>query len=215
MTKNLKVGSSLDLMFAGVAAILGLLPSTAPIGPIASFGLFAWQNEKQQKLFQEFRRKFEILDSSKLDRTSLESDEFKALVVQAVGAASKSASHLKRKALAQALVNSLVQPTSQFSGKEALLRVLSQMSEEEMLALTQIHEKEQNQSENKELPGTPASEIASNLGWDIGDTIATCEGLLQLGLVRDARVGTYSGTNLHLVWRLTHLGFKLIRWCAE
>lgn len=131
-----------DLIVAGASAILSLNPLTAPIAAVGSFGLLAWQREQQQKFIDEYQRRFDALDQNKLNHSALESDEFKSLVFQAFESASKTAFDLKRQALASALVSSIVLPTSRFTGKQTLLRLLEQLSDEEMVALKVLYDEE-------------------------------------------------------------------------
>lgn len=224
MTENdqKKYGSAADLVVAGVSSILSLFSLTAPIGAMGSFGLLAWQNEQQQKFMHEVRQRLERVDKTKIDQFAVESDEFKALAVQAVEAASKSASELKRQALAQSLINSVTLPTSQFSSKQTLLRILSQMSDEEILALTVLYKEEplvaaeieNYAAENRpRVVGVSEAEVASKYEWSEEETRVACEGLSQLGLVYDAVVGGIGykrGT-----WRITLIASRLIELCIS
>lgn len=219
-----------DLIVAGVSAILSVNPLTAPIGAMGSFGLLVWQREQQQKFIDAYQRKFDALDQNKLDHSALESDEFKSLVVQAVEIASKTASDLKRQALASALVSSIVLPTSRFTGKQALLRLLEQLSDEEMVALKVLYDEEPRLEERRPSSAIPAgslprvligmseADIASRLGWSQEDALVACQGLRQLGLAHEP---DDLGPSILLDgadkrdWRVTALAEKLIKWCSS
>lgn len=211
-----KFGSAGDLFVAGAASILGLFPLTAPIGAMGSVGLLAWQSEQQRKFTEEVRRRLQSLDQTKLDRAALESDEFKALVIQAVEAASRSASNLRRQALAQALANSVIFPTSQIKNKQTLLRIMSQMSEEEMLVLTALNEGKDAIGE--ESIGLRLVEVAELRHWSEEETLLACQGLLQLGLVHPPPFDNevfHLQNHLDRHWRISVLGGNLIQWCSE
>lgn len=135
----------------------------------------------------------------------MESDEFKALLIEAVDTASKTASELKRKALANALINSVVIPTSKLPGKQALLRVLSGMSDEEMLALTALHNYESGGYEKITL-----ERLAQKTGWSEEENTVAFEGLNQLGLARP--MGVMGNDMFGGLWKITALGKRLVRW---
>jgi hypothetical protein len=220
-----------DLMVAGASAILSVIPLTAPIGAAGSFGLLVWQREQQQKFVDEWRQKFDALDKSKLDHSALESDEFKSLVIQAVESASKTASNLKRQALASALVSSIVLPTSRFTGKQALLRLLEQLSDEEMVALKVLYDEEPPLEERRPKSAIPAGEllrvrlgmseadVAARFEWSKDDALVACQGLRQLGLAHepDPDLGAILTEDAppKRGWRVTALAEKLIKWCGE
>lgn len=221
-----------DLIVAGASAILSLNPFTAPIAAVGSFGLLAWQREQQQKFIDEYQRRFDALDQNKLDHSALESDEFKSLVVQAVETASKTASDLKRQALASALVSSIVLPTSRFTGKQALLRLLEQLSDEEMVALKVLYDEELPLEERRPASAIPAgllprvrlgmseTDVAARLGWSQEDALVACQGLRQLGLAHEpdpdmSGVLTSENAPPERGWRVTALAEKLIKWCGE
>lgn len=221
-----------DLIVAGASAILSLNPFTAVIGAAGGFGLFVWQREQQQKFINEYRRRFDTLDQDKLDHSALESDEFKSLVVQAVEAASKTVSDLKRQALANALINSVVLPTSSFTGKQALLRLLDQLSDEEVVALKVLYDEELPLEKRQPASTTPAkllpcsirlgiseTVVAARLEWSQEDALVACQGLRQLGLAHepDPDSGAILTENAppKRGWRVTAIAEKLIQWCGE
>lgn len=217
-----------DLIVAGTSAILSLNPLTAPIAAVGSFGLLAWQREQQQKFINEYQRRFDALDQDKLDHSALESDEFKSLVIQAVETASKTASDLKRQALASALVSSIILPTSRFTGKQALLRLIAQLSDEEMMALKVLYDEEPPLEERRPQSAMPTSlllrvrlgmsetDVATRLGWSQEDALVACQGLRQLGLTHepDPDSGAILTENAppKRGWRVTAMAEKLIKW---
>lgn len=220
-----------DLIVAGTSAILSLNPLTAPIAAVGSFGLLAWQREQQQKFIDEYQRRFNALDQNKLDNSALESNEFKSLVFQAVETASKTASDFKRQALASALISSIVLPTSRFTGKQALLRLLEQLSDEEMMALKVLYDEEPPLEERRPKSAIPAgllprvrlgmseTDMATRLGWSQEDALVACQGLRQLGLAHepDPDLGAILTENAppKRGWRVTAIAEKLIQWCGE
>lgn len=220
-----------DLIVAGVSAIMSLNPFTAVVGAASSFGLFAWQKKQQQKFVDECQTRFNALDNSKLDRSALESDEFKSLVIQAVETASKTASDLKRQALASALANSIVLPTSQFTGKQALLRLLEQLSDEEMEALKVLYNEEPSLEKSQPASAIPAgmkprvrlgiseTVVAAKLRWSQENALIACQGLRQLGLAHepdpDSGAILMESAPPQRDWRVTALAERLIEWCGE
>jgi hypothetical protein len=135
-----------------------------------------------------------------------------------VETASQTASDLKKQALASALVNSVVLPTSRFTGKAVLLRVLSQLSDEEMVVLKILYDEELSlpaeTSENLQ-DSVSEADVAKKLDWREEDIRVTCEGLFQLGLVYDPLVGSWAHAGLRGYWRITALAEKLKNWCSE
>jgi hypothetical protein len=138
------------------------------------------------------------------------------LFVQAMDIASESKSEMKRQSLAKALVNSLIPPTSQFTGKQALLRILAQLSDEEMVVLKVLYDEVIDAQNQGNFPAVSVTQIAEKLGWKQDETSVTCLELAQLSLVSDARMGQwdYFGHE-HEVWRTTVLGERFIKWVTE
>lgn len=200
-----KVGT--DISQAGIFTAVGI-----------EAGFIGWQTLQLNKFKERFKRRFVALKQDKLDKEFLESDKFKSLVIQVVESASKTASENKQKALANVLANSVVLPTSEYKHKETLVRVLSQLSDEEMQALKIIYDeelrliaakkedREKNKGINYELHIVKGEEITKKLGWEEEDTQIACEGLSQLALVYDRSSGFSSATG----WRITSLAKKLI-----
>lgn len=220
------------LIVAGASAILSLNPFTAVIGAAGGFGLLVWQREQQQKFINEYQRRFDTLAQDKLDHSALESDEFKSLVIQAVETASKTASDLKRQALVSALINSVVLPTSRFTGKQALLRLLEQLSDEEMMVLKVLYDEELPLEKRQPASATPAkllprssrlgiseTVVAVRLEWSQEDALVACQGLRQLGLAHepDPDSGAILADNAppKRGWRASAIAEKLIKWCGE
>ena len=214
-------GSVKELLAVGASTILSLFPATAPIGAMGSYGLFVWQREQLNKFIDECKQRFDRLDQDKLDRTALESDEFKSLLLQAVEIGAETASDLKRKTLASAISNSVVLPTSQFTGKQALLRVLSQLDDQEMLALGVFYDEEPRivdyeatKQEHEPRGRVTEADVARKLGWSEEEASVVCEGLSQLGLIYSTTFGAVL-TNKRDRWRITVLAKKLIKWSGE
>lgn len=234
-------GSLAQLVLAGASTVLGVIPGTAAVGGMVNIALFTWIQENQKKFEHQIKEIIKNLDESKLDTSALESDEFKELVIQSVDFASQSASELKRRTLAQALVNSVIPPTSKFSSKQTLLRILSLLSDEEMLVLGFIRNIEMNISFAETLPppanpyeknratslkdflGVKVVTVAKKLNWSEEEAFVTCESLRQLRLVNNplgdrVLLEKEDSTNLqnqNQHYRTTLLAQKLLRWCSE
>jgi hypothetical protein len=222
-TKVLKhLKSVWDIGLAGLPQILTLLSSPVPLvlGATASgFVTSVWGREQQNKLIDELKKQInERINetNAKLNEPALSFDEFMELFVQAMDIASKSKSELKRQALAKALVNSLIPPTSDFTGKQALLRILSQLSDEEMVALKVLYDGAIEAQNQGDLPHVPVTKVAEKLGWEEEEAYVTCEALAQLLLLSDASQGQWNSFgHEHEVWRITALATTLIQWVTE
>jgi hypothetical protein len=80
--------------------------------------------------------------------------------------------------LANIFLNSCTLSTSQQIGKQAFIRIIDQISDEEMIVLKVLYESNQKQEILISL-----EDISSILGWDYIDTQVISGGLTQLGLV--------------------------------
>jgi len=217
-----KIKGSTEIGLAGLVQILTLLSSPVPlVAGATGFGFlsYLWGREQQNKLLDELQKQInERINetNAKLNEPALSFDEFMELFVQAMDIASKSKSELKRQALAKALVNSLIPPTSQFTGKQTLLRILSQLSDEEMVALKVLYDGAIEAQNQGDLPHVPVTKVAEKLGWEEEEAYVTCEALAQLLLLSDASQGQWNSFgHEHEVWRITALATTLIQWVTE
>lgn len=189
------------------------------MGALVSGSLWVWQKQNSGKLLSDLEQKCQRLNREKLDYSALESDEFKALMIQVVDTASKTASDLKREALANALINSVLPPTSELKGKQALLRVLTGMSDEEIIALAVLHKCETtgldefklaNEGRNVITYEYVFKKVKTKMGqeWGEEENRVAFEGINQLGLAKPPQ---------DLMWnsemvKITTLGNRLIKW---
>ncbi len=224
--QKLQCGSSVELITSGGAAILNLLATvvTSPISValtstsnVVAFGLFAYQTEQINKLINALEKRIQRLEENNLDVDFLYSDEYKALISQAIEISCKSSSDIKREKIANALVNSIILSKKNIRNKEMLLRVLSGMSDDEINMLILIYKNwESCIPKRKEettlnlldkgdffLGGIQESVIEHSLNISQSDVRATGQGLTQLG------VASYTAPDF---WGLTTLGRKLIEW---
>ena len=204
-----------------VTGILNLFPALVPISIGIEAGFTTWQTLQLNKFQERVKQRLVALNKDKLDKDFLKSDEFISLVIQTAEAASKTASEVKQKALANILTNSVVLPTSKYKNKETLLRVLSQLSDEEIQALKIVYEEEASllKAEKKALDegylktlSVEDKDIAKQLRWSEEDARIACEGLFQLALVYNHNIGAvFDGKDtLYGYWRVTSLAQKLI-----
>lgn len=221
--QNLKSGQTGDILASGTASILSLFPLTAPLGAMINFSLFTWQGEQLNKFKNACENRINAIDKNKLDISVLDSDEFKSLVWQAVEAASTTGSELKRQILAGAIVNSIVLPTSKVTGKTFMLRILKELSDEEINVLKVFYD-ERNLSR-----GLTKFYVANKLQLNQEDVLITCQALGQLGLLSppnhtrehqgDPHIpGTIvlgGSSNVMVDWRITALAERLIQWCSD
>lgn len=215
----------LEPAIAGAADLISAIPFFGPLisAPITA-SMVAWQNYNLEQFIIFVKNKFNTIDASKIDHRFLKSDEFKNLVVQAVEAAMKTSSEKRCDALANALLSASVTPTSLYIGNQTLIRVLAQMSDEEMQVLQILYEEEkqslqnQGQPERKAISTVTVAEIAHELKWEYVDTLVACQGLLQLGLAHDPMVGNFNRlTELNISdepasFRIKQLGWRTIEY---
>ncbi|MBD1861622.1 MULTISPECIES: hypothetical protein [Trichocoleus] len=195
---HLTLGSASGIGGVGILQILSLFPLTAPIGAAGTVILSAWQSEQQKKFISEVEQKIEALEQKTIKQSLLDSDEFKEIVARIWDNALKTASDLKRKALASVLVNSATQSQNSLAEKSSLLRTLLEISDREILVFTVIQsalEKSVSSCHEKDI------ELALNLSSQ--EVHNTCEDLEQLRLIALAEPNT---------WTITQRGLRLIVW---
>jgi hypothetical protein len=215
-------GSVTDLIVAGASTVLSAFPLTAAVGGIGSFALFTWQRENQKKFEYEIKNRIENLDKNKLEQSVLQSDEFKSLVIGAVEIASKSASKIKRQALANLLVNLTLNQAEQFTGEEIALRLISQLSDEEILAITAIY-KILKKDSSKQAFGVSIADIKQETDLGEEETRTVCEGLIQLNLIFEPKISSNQYLSLNEIINvrafnsllISDLGYHLIKSCQE
>lgn len=190
--------------------VAGLAITRLIAGGAAAGALSAWQASNHKKFAQAVQDSFRQVDQAKIDKTSLDSDEFVELVIQSVEASARSASDRKCKALANALLSSVVQPTCEFSNKVGIIRVISQMSDEEQSILKVLHDHSIGPQPDGSFIDT--EKISGTLDINRSEALAALNGLQQLGLAYDF-VNTFSGFESRQgLWRITHLGTRSIQY---
>ena len=206
---------------AGAIVIFGAIGSLNPfvgIGALATTGFSYWQNKNFRKFRDEIEKKFKAVDQEKIDQDFLYSDEFKALVVQGVEAAIRSSSDERCEALANAILSSATLPTSKLNNKQMILRVLAQMTDEEILVLKALYSYEKTLAPNRKKPTDVISteQISQEVGRDVEETSITCDGLTQLGLAYDAEGQYFDSTGQHReIWRITSLGKRVVDYALK
>lgn len=212
-----------DIIIAGASAIMGAFTQTTPIGIGLNFIQFSYLQNNQKKFEQDIRNELEKLGQQtdkKIDQDALASDEFQSVLIQVVEVAVKTASNLKRQALARLLVNSAICRENEIASEETAIRLIEKMSNEEMLSLSAIYS---FLATNKSLEGASHTEIMQRLEWDRKKVCVACEGLLQLGLLFESPLGTKGFINRnepinvrqYSGWFISELGYYLIHWCQE
>ncbi len=190
-TQLLNPGNSPQIIATAVAGILSLFPDTAPIGVAGSIFVLSWQNEQVGRFKKRVETRLNEIEDH-LNLNSVSSPEFIELFIQATEAAARTASEQKHQALANALVASIVEPTSKFSGKSTIFRIINQISEEELVALKALSGIEGDYAENNNTDRRVVlKEIKEQLGWiEEEDVLLVCQSLLQLGLTKDTSSST-------------------------
>jgi hypothetical protein len=212
---------------AGVATFIGLTnPAIAIPAAVVGTGIQTVLDKNFKTFIQYFNKKAEAVDPDNFDEEVIRSEQFTMHAFQAVEAASRTASESKLRALANALLSSVVKPTSEFKGKEAFIRLVAQMSEEEILALAVLCQFEEEipqaargegiRDSDRLLSGLTVEDLAQKIGWNLMDTGVAYEGLFQLGLVLDAMTGSYGHFgNQHRNWQTTLLGKRVQKYSLE
>jgi hypothetical protein len=181
-----------ELAIQGIAEIFGWsndIPTQAVGSGIALF-LSAWQNTNAQRAVERLRFEMQHLDQRKVDKAFMHSDTFKEFVIQVMKNASETASEVKQEAFVRLTMNTLQGSLETFKNKHLLRRLLDQISETEITALSTLSQVEE------ELRKNPVSEeestfyrseyhLSRRLGWSKEDTSIATAGLQQLGLVTD------------------------------
>lgn len=198
--------NSTELALSGSIQILSLLGATVAgassilytaIGAGSTVLLGTWQLEQQRKFQVQIRERLASIDKDKIDHEYFESSEFKELLLRICNESLLTASSQKHKVLSQVLVNSILNPTSKLSNKLIFVRIVSQLSDEELLILEVMQNAWEScipildiDSFNELLPDLQESQ-----------TREACDGLVQ------QRVFEIINSNY---WSLTLLGRKLI-----
>lgn len=156
----------------------------APLSILGAGALTMHQSQNSKKFERHFKAAIAQLDKEKLDFEFLKTDEFKDLLLQVCEATRKTASDEKLNALANILCGCFTKPGSTFINKEAMVRIVSDMSTEEMKALYVIRAGEEKLDLSK-AHQIFVEEVAKALAWSTTDTLIACQGLQQLNLVED------------------------------
>jgi len=181
-------------------ALFGSLGSIAVLGPvgagITAVALSAWQAETLNRSIQRLEEEIAKLDRDKIDKAVFGTDEHKDFSLKWLEEASRGSS-IRREVLIEAFVNSVKLPTSKMTGKISILRILSSLSDEEILVLQFM----QNLWENN-VPFVQDMELRQGL-TEVGPEAlkATCQGLEQLRLL-DLKSSD--------IWGLSSLGRRMI-----
>jgi hypothetical protein len=211
--------STTSAAIAITSGIAGLSPELSlGIAGLGAYALTARAGFGQRDLVQKVLRRLEKLDREKLDKDAFESDEFNEILFQVLEVSSRTASDVKRRALANMLVNAVVTPTSRYKGKQTYIRLIDQMSSDEMLALAILYQTEAAlpDGDSRHLAGISVTEMAEKLDWDEQDAIAIYEGLFQLTLVIDTGTGTFGHYgNQHRIWQTSVLAKRLEQFCLD
>lgn len=209
-----------EIILDGVIKALGLISETAGISASAAFVLQTvqtWQHRQAERFIKQMQYQLKLLEMKKIDRQFVFSDEFRSLTIQAVRIATETASEVKLRALAAALANSALTMRKNSSSREMLLRILGQLSDEEILILGVFYQYEQGgQRGTNSPPFLTMNEIAQRAQWSRQDTEAAVLGLMSLGLIQDP-IGLDLEIEpllppVHDRFALTVLGDRLIRW---
>ncbi len=189
-TQLLNPGNSPLIIATAVAGILNLFPDTAPIGVAGSIFVLSWQNEQVGKFKKRVETRLNEIENH-LNLNSVNSPEFIELLIQAIEAAARTVSEQKHQALANALVASMVEPTSKFSGKSTIIRIINQISEEEIIVLKTLFDIEDDRTKDNNTDRIVLKEIKEKLQWtEEEDVLVVCQSLLQLGLSKDITSST-------------------------
>lgn len=218
----LSLGKALyESLAVGVIQLASAVPDSGVVLSAAGAAVFlAYQNYNLDQAVQRLRQRIATIDRDKLDQDFIRSNQFKDIVVQVAEAAMKTSSELRCDALVQISCGCFTKPSSTYINKQALIRLVAQMSDEEMQALYVIQEEERKffsgDQTDKTSPMVQVAVIANQLGWDYLNTLIACQGLEQLNLVYNAEIrgGGFGKLGDSLpgdrVFRGTELGQRLV-----
>ena len=195
-----------------------LISSIPMFGAFISTPIAGWISSQQRKNLQKFmsifKLKCESIERSKVDKEFLDSEAFGEIILQVLEAAKRTSSDLRRNALANALLNSFVLPTSKNIGKKSFIRLIDQISDEEIVALQVLYESKKRSEETISL-----EKISEILQWSYEDTQVVVYGLNQLGLAEDPTIGTWANLQASInnskFFRLSPLGSKCINYALQ
>ncbi len=200
--------SMVNQLVSGIP-IFGNFLSTPIVGAISYY-----QRKNLDDFINKTTSKFESIERSKVDHDFLETEAFGNITLQIVDAASRTSSELKQNALANIFLHSCTLPTSQHKGKQAFIRIIDQISDEEMIVLKVLYESNQKPESLVSL-----EEISSILGWDYIDIQVISGGLTQLGLAYDPTIGTWThmqgSFNESTTLSLSALGSRCIEYALQ
>jgi hypothetical protein len=181
----------------------------------AAVGMSIWQRQNVESFRQHVEFVLKELSQRKLDRADTESDEFKELIMRVTREAGETSSRLKRQVLARALVNSAFMPKGGFQGKLMLLRVLGQISEEEISILSAIHHlrKQDVYKHVSTHDGATEGVLMDYVGVSKEDLAVTIYGLRQLSMISVPMNGTF-GDEHGEKYALSPLADRLVEWCT-
>jgi hypothetical protein len=207
---KLNLGNSGEIALSGSAQVLTLLGAicAAPLGvALTAIGagttviLSAWQIEQQKKLIEEISKALASIDKAQLNKDFLESSEFREIVMRICNDASLTASPYKHSALAKGLVHSAIYPQNEMTGKLIFIRIVSQMSDEEL----RILEVMQNAWEDN-VPILGENDLQWSLkDLELGQIQVSCDGLIQQRVLEPINSEA---------WSLSILGRKLVAWLS-
>ncbi len=216
---DLKGAIEISATGTGIAASLAASPGVlTAVSAFIGFGTYLWGRENNINALKKLAQKLQKSGAS-LEESPLNLDECRELFLQFMEISSKSSFEEKQNYLVNLFINSVVSSKIPFSGKQALFRLHSQISVEEIQVLKVIYDATIELYTQQSLPNVPVTNVADKLGklgWKEEDAYVTCEALAQMMLVIDGNIGTYSHWgNEHQVWRITALGNRFIKWVTE
>lgn len=191
------------------------------LGVLGAGAMTLHQSQNLQKFERHLKKLLSHLDQTKIDAEFLESERFKDIFIEISEAVRKTSSDTKLNALANILCGCFTKSGSTFINKEGMVRIVINMSEEEMKALYVIWEGEQkflNQPETRtgSTPRVIVQEVSDALGWSAEDALIACHGLEQLNLIADPTFdgGTFDDNQKLIpgkkVFRTTNLATRLV-----
>lgn len=193
----------LESLLAAISAS-GTLPGLVNV-PL-QLGLDRLREQRFQQLRTQLEYRFKDSEQRMVTRADLETSEFFAnAVLKIVREYFETASEIKRQALANAIGGYVDPKTAAWPDKDILVRVLIQLTGVEIQVLTVISQANEN---------VPGDKLADLLGMDVDAVRVVCEGLRQIGIVRDPSWDQYEDDKPGN-WRCTNLGRRLITFASH
>ena len=194
------------------ALIDGALSLIPGVGQAISSALSTRAANLAQKrtsaLIEEIRGGVARLDTAKLDRTFLDSDEFTSVLVRTLELNARSSRAEKVRLFAATFLGFVHVPGSQVLFKETFLRIVDELEPEHIEVLRIIYRESGPNRASNSAGRARVELVAPELGLEQGRVLALGVHLMRFGLVQDDSIGRSGYTPGR--WVVTAFGSEFI-----